>query len=110
MVGGALPGLDTALAALLDQVRQIVGTEVRAALDEVRAMRQTDPLLTVEEAAQKLRVEPGTIYNRVSEGRLTHVKDGGKLTFLESDLDAYIQARRVCPEEIGKYARRARLA
>lgn len=54
---------------------------------------------TVEEVAQRLRLSPDTIYARIAEGRLGHIRDGegpkAPIRVLPSQLRAYLDAARV---------------
>jgi excisionase family DNA binding protein len=45
--------------------------------------------LTVQEAAEYLRCKPKRVYDLVSQRRLAPRRDGSRLLFLRSDLDAY---------------------
>jgi excisionase family DNA binding protein len=53
----------------------------------------TDPFLTVAEAAEVLRVSRDTILRAVHAGRLTAFVDGRTVRIRASALEAYIQAR-----------------
>lgn len=47
-------------------------------------------LLTVEEAAQFLRIRPRTVFQYASRGKLRKVKIGKCLRFRKSDLESFI--------------------
>ncbi len=49
-------------------------------------------LLTVPEAAQRLRVSRQTIYSLCKAGKLPHIKVGGSVRILEEKLDEMIAA------------------
>ncbi len=49
-----------------------------------------DPWLSIEEAAEHLRAKPQRLYDLVSTGRLKPAKDGRRLLFRRSWLDAYL--------------------
>jgi excisionase family DNA binding protein len=49
------------------------------------------PYFTVKEAADYLRLSPGTIYNLIWQGRLPRRR--GKLRFTEEDLERYLDER-----------------
>jgi excisionase family DNA binding protein len=54
------------------------------------------PLLTVEEAGQYLKIGRSSLYNLMDKGLLTPVNIVPKrVTFLKSDLDAFISSRKV---------------
>ena len=50
----------------------------------------SDPWLSIEEAAEHLRAKPQRLYDLVSTGRLKPAKDGRRLLFRRSWLDAYL--------------------
>jgi excisionase family DNA binding protein len=47
-------------------------------------------MLTVAEAARRLRVSRTKVYKLVAEGRLAHVRIGNQIRFLPSGLDAQV--------------------
>lgn len=51
-------------------------------------------LMTVEEAAEYLRLAEGTIKNRVSDGTIPYLKAGGLVRFRRSELDAWMESHR----------------
>jgi excisionase family DNA binding protein len=51
--------------------------------------------LTVAEAAEYIRAKPKRIYDLVSQRRLEPRRDGARLLFLRSELDAYLEGRAV---------------
>jgi excisionase family DNA binding protein len=54
-------------------------------------LRQSEPLLTTEEAARLLRVPRSTLYELVRSRGLPHVRIGERgLRFTRSDLDEWI--------------------
>jgi len=69
-------------------------------------------LLTVKQAAEKLRISPSLVYALAREGRLRHMRIGqqgkrGRLLFKEKDLDAFMEAcSREPPEDPGEDAYR----
>lgn len=52
-----------------------------------------DRLLTVKEAAHYLGYKKGTVYNKVSAGKIPHFKLGTTLRFRRSELDRWIEER-----------------
>jgi excisionase family DNA binding protein len=65
-------------------------------------MPDTDRLLTVTEAAERLRLNPETIRRWLRDGRLSGVwlgsdKAGWRIS--ERDLDAFLRARRTTQEQ-----------
>jgi excisionase family DNA binding protein len=56
-----------------------------------------EPLLTVHEVAEFLRVSPSWVYERTrrrGKERLPHVKMGKCLRFRQSDLETYLETLR----------------
>lgn len=54
-------------------------------------LRQSDPLLTADEAARLLRVPRSTLYELVRSRGLPHVRIGERgLRFTRSDLDEWV--------------------
>jgi excisionase family DNA binding protein len=51
-----------------------------------------EPWIGVEQAAEHLACPPSRIYDLVSQGRLTPRRDGRRLLFKRSHLDAAIEA------------------
>ena len=55
-------------------------------------------ILTVEEAASLLKMSKKAIYHRVDRKTIPHVRLGGSLRFLRSDLDAWLKEHTVQPK------------
>lgn len=56
-----------------------------------------EPLMTVQQAAERLGIGRDSIYQEIQSGRLTCIKlgpKGGKVRLTESDLAAYIERCR----------------
>jgi excisionase family DNA binding protein len=72
-------------------------------LRAVLAEREPPALLTTEEAARYLRTTPRGIHDRVHRRGLAAVRDGSRLLFRRSDLDAYLTeaATRARPRCVG---------
>ncbi|NLF83763.1 MAG: helix-turn-helix domain-containing protein [Candidatus Gastranaerophilales bacterium] len=49
-------------------------------------------VLNIEQAAEKLNLKKSTLYAWVHKKKITHVKIGGKLGFLEKNLDDFIES------------------
>ena len=62
-----------------------------AELAEDRASEAPEPWIGVEAAAEYLACRSQRIYDLTSQGRLEHRKDGRRLLFRRSDLDAYLE-------------------
>jgi len=57
--------------------------------------RRTTPPVGVAGAAEWLGTTVGHIYKLVERKELTYTRVGGKLRFLEEDLEGYLMANRV---------------
>ena len=54
-----------------------------------------DQLLTVEEAAQRMRTKPRFIRRLIAERRIAFVKLGRHVRLAEADIEAFIEAGRI---------------
>ena len=52
-------------------------------------------MLTVKEAAARVRLTQWAIYRAIQRGELTAYKPGGRVRIYESDLEAWLQSTRV---------------
>jgi excisionase family DNA binding protein len=50
-----------------------------------------EPLLTIQEAAEKLGVKPNTLYLWVSQRRIPHRKIGRLVRFRDCDLEEFVE-------------------
>ncbi len=64
-------------------------------------------LLNIEEAARRLCISTSTLYKRVSNGDIKHVKDGSCVAFRASHLDEYIEERTHASRRARELARSA---
>lgn len=69
----------------LHQLAQLVAHLLRAAAPA------TEPWITTEEAAEHIGCNRDRIYYLVAANRIPHRKEGTRLMFRRSDLDAWIQ-------------------
>ena len=58
-----------------------------------------EPLLTVEEVAEYLKVSAGSIYNRVSKGEIPFVKIGTSVRFRRSEIDRWVEEQAGRPSD-----------
>ena len=65
----------------------------RLAALEVEAIERS-PYLTVEEAAERLRCSRQRVYDLLSSGRLTRLKDGARVLVRRDEVDAYLAGGR----------------
>jgi excisionase family DNA binding protein len=54
-----------------------------------------DPLLTIDELCDLLKVEPATIYQMTYRGKIPHYKIANRLRFRQSEILAWIDNQRV---------------
>lgn len=60
---------------------------------EGRLAGEPDRPMNVTEAAEHLRCAPKRIYDLVSQHRITPIRDGSRLLFRRSALDAYLDGK-----------------
>jgi excisionase family DNA binding protein len=60
-------------------------------------MQYLDSMLTVQEAANVVKLTQWTIYRAIRRGDLVAYKPGGRLRIEEADLQAWLDATRVSP-------------
>jgi excisionase family DNA binding protein len=65
-------------------------------------------MLTVQEAAERVRLTQWAIYRAIRRGDLAAYKPGGRLRIREADLEAWLESTRV-PATGGSAARSARV-
>jgi excisionase family DNA binding protein len=56
-------------------------------------------MLTVQEAADLVRLTQWAIYRAIARGDLVAYKPGGRLRISEDDLEAWLEATRVSPSQ-----------
>lgn len=83
--GGILS--EALVQALRPAIEQIVREEL------ARLTPRESPYLTVREAAAFLRARPQRVYDLLSDGRLTRVKDGSRVLVARRELEAYLGQR-----------------
>jgi excisionase family DNA binding protein len=79
--------------ALPPELVDAVADRVVEILDERGDLGSRDPWLDVDEAAAHLRASRQRIYDLVHSGRLHPGRDGRRLVFKRSELDAYLEGR-----------------
>lgn len=57
-----------------------------------------EPLLTPDEVCDLLKINKGTLYNWVSQGKIKTFKVGGSLRFKQPDVMALLEERDVQPQ------------
>ena len=84
-----LPRAVSLISERLDAVYQIV-----AQIKEPQPSIQPDKLLSVEQAAQMLRLSKATVYSKVSRGELPTMKQGNRLYFSHQELLEHLKRSR----------------
>lgn len=77
------------------EFRQIIREEVQAALNAIPGMPTVEideQLLTIEQAAERLKLVKGTLYNMVSQNKVPYYKSGKKVLFKWSELEKWLVA------------------
>lgn len=88
-------GVDALLReALRPIVAELVAEEVEERLRDLDAERREPELLTVAEAAERIRAKPQRVYDLLSDGRLTRHKDGSRVLVSRRELNAHVRAGR----------------
>jgi excisionase family DNA binding protein len=95
--------LRAALRAVLPEVMR----EVMPAVLAQMAANDSERLLDVDEAAQRLGLGVSTVRRLAGRCEVASVKSGRRLLFRLKDLDAYARARRRSPERVKALAERA---
>jgi excisionase family DNA binding protein len=67
--------------------------------EDERPILHDDALYDIEWVAGFLGIAEGTLYNRVSKGKIPHVKVGGGLRFLGKQLREWLESQAVQPTE-----------
>jgi excisionase family DNA binding protein len=84
---GAVVELALSAAAL-----DAIAVRVADLLADRHASTGPEPWIGVEDAAHHLACSPKRIYDLKAQGRVPHRKDGSRVLFRRSDLDAYLDA------------------
>jgi excisionase family DNA binding protein len=82
--GGLMLALDDVLEKVAQRAAEIVAE---------RELVEPDRWLDVDQAAGYMACSKQRVYNLVHEGRLTPGRDGRRLLFRRSALDAYLEGR-----------------
>ena len=88
---------------LIKAIADEVTGRVLAGLSDVLKPQPADRYLNLNEVAAFLNLKPCSIYNKIANRELPHIKRGNRLYFLESDLREYLNGgRKMTKEEEGK--------
>ncbi len=94
-----------------DDLSAFIEAAVRKALsghasEDKSAKHDAAKPMTVSEAARYLDLKPATVYGLVHKRQIPNLKRGGRLYFLQTDLDTWLaQGRRLTDEELSEVAR-----
>jgi excisionase family DNA binding protein len=77
----------------LDVPPEIIEAVARRAAEIVAAEQSSavSPWLSTEQAAEYIAAKPARVHDLVALGKLTPRRDGRRLLFKRSDLDAYVE-------------------
>ena len=107
-------GWRSAVSALAEEIKAALREVLREELPLedlrlflARAAAESDRMLSVEEAAQRLGLSVSTVYKKSQTCELPSVKMGTRTLFRVADLDAYAAARRRSPERVRELVARA---
>lgn len=67
---------------------------------------KTDQFYTVRTLAEKLAINPMTVYRLVNQGKLPAVKVGKSIRFKPADIDAFLETVRVGPAGLNDEGKR----
>jgi excisionase family DNA binding protein len=76
-------------------IEHIAQRAAALAAQELGEQRSASPYLTVREAADRLRAKPQRIYDLLSQGRLTRLKDGRRVLVSREEIDVHLAGGRV---------------
>jgi excisionase family DNA binding protein len=85
--------LPAAVADLREEIAELK-TQVKAALAAKQAQPETEPFLTIKEAAAFMQLSVATLYDKVHNQTIPYCKQGKRLYFLKSELAQCIKAGR----------------
>ena len=89
-IGLALDSEDMDIESVIDLLADRLADRLRSQQDG-DAPAPSSPYMTVEEAADYLRCKPQRIYDLLSQGRLTPVKDGRRTLVERSEIERYLR-------------------
>jgi excisionase family DNA binding protein len=75
------------------EFRKLIREEVQAVLNTIPGMPKVEieePFITVEQAAEKLKIVKGSLYNMVSQNKVPFYKSGKKVLFKWSELEKWL--------------------
>lgn len=81
---------DLLVTLTVDQLRQLVREEVKAANNDRGPAREKPPVLTSEQAAEYLQIPVGVLRKRTAKGEVPSFKIGAVLRYRRAELDEFI--------------------
>lgn len=87
---------------LLDSLVQEIAARVESRINAPAGEKSNitaSPFMSVQEAADFLRIRPSTIYLWVSENKIPHSKIGSRLIFKREELESFVEVRNGSPEQ-----------
>lgn len=83
-----------------DGLKALVRNAVNSCLKENNIKQeQEEEFLSIEEAADFLKLKKNSLYCKNSRGEIPYIKDGKKVHYLKSDLINYLKRRRKVSNE-----------
>lgn len=79
---------------LVEAIEQLVEERVREQLEELPGAASSSPWLSLDEAADYLRVSPRTLERRIKRGRIRSTTIGRRRLLHRDDLDELAEKRR----------------
>lgn len=79
------------------EFRQLIRDEVRAVLNDEQgqvAAMEPEGFISIDQAAEFLKMEKSTIYTKTSKGEIPFTKSGKRVLFKKSDLTRWISERK----------------
>ena len=77
--------------SLVDNIARRVESSIGPSSSEKTASASS-PFMSVQEAADFLRIRPSTVYLWVSENKIPHSRIGSRLLFKRDELERFVQA------------------
>jgi excisionase family DNA binding protein len=94
------PGIDQRLDSVQDALKSVLANQ-----EQLKKNNSINEILTVEEAADYLRVSKSFVYKLIQHRKVPHFKPDARPKFYRKDLDAYMQSGKVSTiEELEKKA------
>lgn len=81
---------DLLVTLTVDQLRDLIRTEIKAAIRERADAKPLAPILDSEEAADYLRMPVGVLRKRTAKGEVPSFKIGAVLRYRRAELDDWI--------------------